>query len=1129
MNRSYRLVWSHVRQAFVVADERAKTRTKSGASGALLMALAGALSISAATASASSVCSGASTTINGMVNGNTCELDQSGKSLSVAADGSLGTSGYQQSAVVIGNSSASISNITVNNAGTIQAHDGEALSIVAGSGANVDVDSIVNQKFVIGASSAVAVRTGSGSVNIDTITNLAGAGIAGESSTAIYIDAYEGSVTIGSINNAGMIMGDSGLSVYGNASSNLGSIVNQATGIIDGGEDSALALSGSYVFDSASGNYIPSNLNIGSLDNFGQLKAGSDTEAAVALNRVNLSGILTNHEGALIDGGEGGIYISESVLGGLNNAGTIRTGTQDYHDGIRLYATSINGDLRNSGTILAGGDGLEIYQSAITGKLTNSGTITSTAAYSNAISLFNSQLGGALKNTGSLNTTFKGIAVENSTLQGDLINSGDIRTTGHADMGDADADGLSLYAAQIAGNVVNSGSIDANDDGIGTKELGGSRTTVGMDLINAAGATISAEDDGLDLEDTDITGLIRNQGTIIGRTSNGIEIDNLTARGMLLGGLTQGAEKGVRLRESSLDQGITITGRVEGGEYGLEIDEVSQADLKIGQGASIRGDVLARNAQVDLVRGSTFTQQNAFDIKRFSIDEGATLNMSDGTSSSTDLNNGFTVSQGFSNAGTLSLAANVTGNLHGNYTQAASGTLKIGVASDSSYGKLAVDGTATLASNAKIVVDVSNPSYSFSSQSLQDVLSATTLNSDGTFAVSDNSQLFNFGAVKDGNTVDLTLSKGSSVLDSVISVGNGPATGAAKVLDQAIGDDPEGELAGHFVSLTSEQEVSDAVTQTLPTVAGNTSNAIGNTLSGINRVVQARQAGNSGLSSGDAVADDNLWLKTFGAWADQDSRDGISGFDANTQGLAIGADAALDAHTRLGLAFAYAQTNLNGDSAIAPQSADIDTFQLIGYGSYALASDTELNVQFDGGQNRTSSKRHMPFADASARADYDGYNVHAGLGIGHSLRLNEQLTFIPSARIDYTWIESESYREQGAGALDLDVDSNDAEELLLSVDGKLDYRVTAATVLSANLGAGYDLIDEDSAITSTYAGAPGAAFKTPGMDLEPWLARAGLGLIHTLAGGTEVSLRYDAEARSDFTNQGASVKARWAF
>lgn len=66
-------------------------------------------------------------------------------------------------------------------------------------------------------------------------------------------------------------------------------------------------------------------------------------------------------------------------------------------------------------------------------------------------------------------------------------------------------------------------------------------------------------------------------------------------------------------------------------------------------------------------------------------------------------------------------------------------------------------------------------------------------------------------------------------------------------------------------------------------------------------------------------------------------------------------------------------------------------------------------------------------------------------------------------------------------------------------------------------------------MTSAYAGAPGAAFRTDGLGLERWLARTGFGLSHTLDNGTEVSLRYDAEARSGFTNQGAQLKARWAF
>lgn len=61
---------------------------------------------------------------------------------------------------------------------------------------------------------------------------------------------------------------------------------------------------------------------------------------------------------------------------------------------------------------------------------------------------------------------------------------------------------------------------------------------------------------------------------------------------------------------------------------------------------------------------------------------------------------------------------------------------------------------------------------------------------------------------------------------------------------------------------------------------------------------------------------------------------------------------------------------------------------------------------------------------------------------------------------DYTWLGDPSYNEKGAGALDLKVDSRDAEELVLSLDGKLNYRIAAHTVLSANLGGGYDVINE---------------------------------------------------------------------
>ncbi|WP_192982101.1 autotransporter domain-containing protein [Pseudomonas sp. EggHat1] len=725
-------------------------------------------------------------------------------------------------------------------------------------------------------------------------------------------------------------------------------------------------------------------------------------------------------------------------------------------------------------------------------------------------------------------TTANESAVFSDSGFGSISNAGIIRNTG----GTYYLDGSGIYLQASGSSISNLAGATIEGSFVGIT-LDGLMQTVTLDSLNNAG-TITGGTGILATGDVGISTIV-NSGTIngIGTDGVGIGIDTgTTIDSVSNSGTINGTLAGIQVYDSAIGA-IDNSGTISGTQYAisdLSFSGISAINIT-GNTARLVGDVDAGNSLFTLKSGAVFSSENAIAVDRFVIENGATLKMGAGLSTSSTMDDGIFAFSGFSNAGTLSLAAGVTGTIYGDYNQASSGALKIGVADDNSYGKLVVDGTATLLSNAKIMVDVSNPSYSFTASTLNDVLSANNLISDGTFAVSDNSLLFNFGAVKDGNTVDLTLAKAETagVLDSVINTGNNPAQEAAQVLDNVLAEDPTGELASNFIGLTSEQEVSNAVTSTMPTVAGSATSATSSTLAGINRVIQAHQDSNRGLSSGDALSNGNLWIKTFGSWAEQNERSGISGYDANTKGLAIGADTAVSETTRLGLAFAYAQTDLDSDSRVAPQSAQIDTFQLIGYGSYALSADTELNFQLDAGQNRNESKRHMPFADATAHADYNGYNVHAGIGIGHNMHLSEQLTFVPSARADYTWIGTDSYHEKGAGALDLDVDSNDTEELLFSIDGKLNYALSEATLLSANLGAGYDVIDENGTITSTYAGAPGAAFRTQGLDLEPWLARAGLGLIHTLSGGTEVSLRYDAEARSDFTNQGASVKARWAF
>ncbi len=163
-----------------------------------------------------------------------------------------------------------------------------------------------------------------------------------------------------------------------------------------------------------------------------------------------------------------------------------------------------------------------------------------------------------------------------------------------------------------------------------------------------------------------------------------------------------------------------------------------------------------------------------------------------------------------------------------------------------------------------------------------------------------------------------------------------------------------------------------------------------------------------------------------------------------------------------------------------------------------------------------------------AEADFTSDTAYLGLGIGRRYALGAQTSLTPSVRVDYSWIKDDAYTEKGAGVLNLDVDSRSTEALVISVDGKLEHRLSERASLLANLGVGYDTINERASVTAAFVGAPGAAFVTRGLELEPWLVRGGLGAVFR-TGGVEITGRYDAEYRESFINQTASVKARWTF
>ncbi|MBX9800102.1 MAG: autotransporter domain-containing protein [Burkholderiaceae bacterium] len=474
--------------------------------------------------------------------------------------------------------------------------------------------------------------------------------------------------------------------------------------------------------------------------------------------------------------------------------------------------------------------------------------------------------------------------------------------------------------------------------------------------------------------------------------------------------------------------------------------------------------------------------------------------------------------------------------IDGNYTQNTNATLRIDATSSSNYSKLHVTGNASFAAGTRLDVNV-NPINTLALDNiLTDVVKANTGLTSSDFRVTDNSALFNFRAIGNANSIDLRVVSNSAtgIRDAVIERRHWASLGAADVLDTQLNNSVRGDMGNvinAFGQLSTNRDVARAATQTLPLVSGN--QAILNTLTSFQRLLQNRSGTASGVSSGDALPSKEAWARAFGSRAEQDDRNGTSGFTADSWGMAFGADAQIAADARFGVAYGYAKTSVNGNTELAgtAQRVNIDSHILSAYGSKDIGDARNISWQADVGMNNNKSTRQMEFGglNRSATADYRTYSAHLGAAITQQIALSSATTLTPGLRADYSWLKSQSYSETGANALNLNVDAQKTDAFVLGADAHLQHRYSAVSRLDANFGVGYDTINKRGNIVAAYAGAPGQAFVTSGIDHSPWLLRGGIGFVHTTMNGTEIALRYDAEGRSDYLNQTASVRAKWAF
>ena len=681
---------------------------------------------------------------------------------------------------------------------------------------------------------------------------------------------------------------------------------------------------------------------------------------------------------------EAGIAVAfayESLDGSLDNAGTIS-------------ATSVGERGAAFGVLVSSSD-------TLAGSLTNSGTISARVIDGNAYSV--------------------GVGV-NGLLSGQLTNNGTI--SARADGGEGGAFGVAVFG-DLNGALNNSGTISASVDGgagVGvyvTGNLSGALNNSGT--ISAAMNAVYGWATGVQVGT--LSGTLTNSGTISAAMNGvygwatGVQVGNLsgtlTNSGTISAAMNGVYGRAVGVQVSTLDGTLNNSGRIT-----ASAPDGQAFSLHIGDGKGSSTGVV--NNQVGGYLGGNLYIGDS--VAR--VTNAGTIAIPEPAVGDLQLFRGF-ISGGY---------------IAGDYQQLAGGRVDLGVSNAASYGSLHVGGTADLRASNLIALHAKPNNTLLAGDKLTNVLSSDNPLlgvANGTSVSVVGTPLFGFsGAGNAENGIDVTVTSKNTFTGIL---GKGVANALDGLVTGYSGTGAMDPLLDALYGLDSVDELKDVATRLAPSLSDGMNRTAASVIGDVNRIINSRQFANRGQSSGDSFYGDRyFWFKPFGSYAKQGEHSDVMGYNANSYGLVFGVGGEISDTTRIGGAFAYATSNVDGESSTVKQSGDVDSYLLTAYGSHSLDAVTNVNFQAGYGVQRNDSKRVIAVGGlwslptSTATADYNGWSANLGVGVERAYAINQSTTFIPSVRADYIKVHNDGYNEKGAGVLNLDVGSSKAESLVLA-------------------------------------------------------------------------------------------------
>jgi outer membrane autotransporter protein len=277
-------------------------------------------------------------------------------------------------------------------------------------------------------------------------------------------------------------------------------------------------------------------------------------------------------------------------------------------------------------------------------------------------------------------------------------------------------------------------------------------------------------------------------------------------------------------------------------------------------------------------------------------------------------------------------------------------------------------------------------------------------------------------------------------------------------------------------------------------------------------------------------AKNGLWLTGFGQWDDQETTPGFAGFTAGTGGLTLGYDRTFGDHFTAGVSVGYSYTDV--DQAENQSGGRIQGVFPSLYASYfTRAAYVEGALSYGHNWYRNARNVVIGGIQRTAKSEHEGDALGLYLGAGYAHPVGNW-ALGPIVALEYVYLKEGGFEETGADSLNLTVASRGTNSLVSEVGVRITGTLkTAAGALIPDLSLlwSYDFDVDDRVLTTTYAGAPGAAFSIQGQPT----ARSGLavrpGLTFVHPGGWSTMLRYSGEFRDDYQSHAVFGEVRIEF